>query len=174
MRDPKRLFLRGTGEGHQPTRRDRHRYEPGYRRRGVDQVLGGFLRRPGGGSVRREGVRVRSKCDQTRSLKEHLVPVILRNPEIRRLKSALAQSDSPRSIVPRGLRSFQTEDSDFFLEILPAPVDMTVYRLSLRFWKTRIEERPRQHVPGWPDLWSKADAASPHWSRRVYCPGCLT
>ena len=76
-----------------------------------------------------------------RSLQEHLVPIILRNPEIRRLTRAFAQGDGPRRIVPRGLRSFQTEDSDFFLELLPGPRGPDGLPTSLRFWKTRIEER---------------------------------
>ena len=76
-----------------------------------------------------------------RSLQEHLVPVILRNPEIRRLTRASASGDGPRRIVPRGLRSFQPEDSDFFLELLPGPRGSDGLPTSLRFWKTRIEER---------------------------------
>src|SRR5271157_104303 len=76
-----------------------------------------------------------------RSLQEHLVPIILRNPEIRRLTRASTQGDGPIRIVPRGLRSFQTEDSDFFLELLPGPRGPDGLPTSLRFWKTRIEER---------------------------------
>src|SRR5271157_3003070 len=76
-----------------------------------------------------------------RSLQEHLVPIILRNPEIRRLTRASTQGDGPIRIVPRGLRSFQTEDSDFFLELLPGTRGRDGLPTSLRFWKTRIEER---------------------------------
>ena len=76
-----------------------------------------------------------------RSLQEYLVPIILRNPEIRRLTSASTQGDGPIRIVPRGLRSFQTEDSDFFLELLPGTRGRDGLPTSLRFWKTRIEER---------------------------------
>ncbi len=76
-----------------------------------------------------------------RNLQEHLVPIILRNPEIRRLTRASTQGDGPIRIVPRGLRSFQTEDSDFFLELLPGPRGYDGLPTSLRFWKTRIEER---------------------------------
>ena len=83
-----------------------------------------------------------------RSLREHLVPIILRNPEIRRLTRASALSDGPRRIVPRGLRSFETEDSDFFLELLPGPRGHDGLPTSLRFWKTRIEERnPERTFP---------------------------
>ena len=43
-------------------------------------------------------------------------------------------------IVPRGLRSFDAEDADFFLELLPGPRDREGLPESIRFWKTRIEE----------------------------------
>ncbi len=43
-------------------------------------------------------------------------------------------------IVPKGLRSFDAHDANFFLELLPAPRDRDGLPDSLRFWKTRIEE----------------------------------
>ena len=43
-------------------------------------------------------------------------------------------------IVPKGLRSFDAHDADFFLELLPGPRDREGLPDSLRFWKTRIEE----------------------------------
>jgi serine/threonine protein kinase/formylglycine-generating enzyme required for sulfatase activity len=43
-------------------------------------------------------------------------------------------------IVPKGLRSFDAHDADFFLELLPGPRDRDGLPDSLRFWKTRIEE----------------------------------
>jgi WD40 repeat protein/serine/threonine protein kinase len=50
-------------------------------------------------------------------------------------------SDSrPIKIVPKGLRSFDEHDADFFLELLPGPRDRDGLPDSLRFWKTRIEE----------------------------------
>jgi len=53
----------------------------------------------------------------------------------------LGSSDSqPIKIVPKGLRSFDAHDSDFFLELLPGPRDRDGLPDSLRFWKTRIEE----------------------------------
>ncbi len=42
-------------------------------------------------------------------------------------------------IVPKGLRSFDKNDADFFLELLPGPRDRDGLPDSLRFWKTRIE-----------------------------------
>jgi formylglycine-generating enzyme required for sulfatase activity/serine/threonine protein kinase len=43
-------------------------------------------------------------------------------------------------IVPKGLRSFDAEDADFFLELLPGPRDREGLPESIRFWKNRIEE----------------------------------
>jgi len=46
----------------------------------------------------------------------------------------------PVKIVPKGLRSFDANDADFFLELLPGPRDREGLPDSIRFWKTRIEE----------------------------------
>ena len=43
-------------------------------------------------------------------------------------------------IVPKGLRSFDAGDADFFLELLPGPRDREGLPDSIRFWKTRIED----------------------------------
>lgn len=43
-------------------------------------------------------------------------------------------------IVPKGLRSFDAHDSDFFLELLPGPRNREGLPDSIRFWKSRIEE----------------------------------
>jgi eukaryotic-like serine/threonine-protein kinase len=45
----------------------------------------------------------------------------------------------PFRIVPKGLRSFDEHDADFFLELLPGARDRDGYPEGLRFWKTRIE-----------------------------------
>lgn len=42
-------------------------------------------------------------------------------------------------IVPKGLRSFDGNDADFFLDLLPGPRDRTGLPDSIRFWKSRIE-----------------------------------
>src|SRR5262249_25497877 len=42
-------------------------------------------------------------------------------------------------IVPKGLRSFDATDADFFLELLPGARDRDGLPDSVRFWKTRIE-----------------------------------
>jgi serine/threonine protein kinase len=47
--------------------------------------------------------------------------------------------DSDVPVVPKGLRSFDANDSDFFLRLLPGPYDRDGVPESLRFWKNRIE-----------------------------------
>ena len=63
--------------------------------------------------------------------------------EMTPVPSTSKQSDSDQrtiKIVPKGLRSFDQHDADFFLELLPGPRDRDGLPDSLRFWKTRIEE----------------------------------
>jgi len=53
------------------------------------------------------------------------------------------QSDSdqrPIKIVPKGLRSFDEQDADFFLELLPGPRDRDGLPDSIRFWKRKTEQ----------------------------------
>jgi serine/threonine protein kinase/formylglycine-generating enzyme required for sulfatase activity len=58
-----------------------------------------------------------------------------------RADSVTADLDShPIRIVPKGLRSFDEHDADFFLELLPGPRDRDGLPDSIRFWKTLIEE----------------------------------
>jgi serine/threonine protein kinase/formylglycine-generating enzyme required for sulfatase activity len=52
---------------------------------------------------------------------------------------ATDSSQRPLKIVPKGLRSFDAGDADFFLELLPGPRDRDGLPDSIRFWKTRIE-----------------------------------
>jgi len=51
-----------------------------------------------------------------------------------------AGDSQPIKIVPKGLRSFDAHDANFFLELLPGPRDRDGLPDSIRFWKTRIEE----------------------------------
>ncbi len=46
----------------------------------------------------------------------------------------------PVKVIPKGLRSFDAADADFFLDLLPGPRDREGLPDSIRFWKTRIEE----------------------------------
>jgi serine/threonine protein kinase/formylglycine-generating enzyme required for sulfatase activity len=53
------------------------------------------------------------------------------------------RADSDRRlvrVVPHGLRSFDANDADFFLELLPGPRDRDGLPDSLRIWKSRIEQ----------------------------------
>jgi serine/threonine protein kinase len=45
----------------------------------------------------------------------------------------------PVQVIPKGLRSFDEKDTDFFLDLLPGPFDRTGLPEGLRFWKNRIE-----------------------------------
>lgn len=45
----------------------------------------------------------------------------------------------PIRVIPKGLRSFDEKDSEFYLELLPGPFDRTGLPEGLRFWKNRIE-----------------------------------
>ena len=76
-----------------------------------------------------------------------VVPPPSTSPASRRSGAASATPATPTSdhqvikIVPKGLRSFDAHDADFFLELLPGPRDRDGLPDSLRFWKTRIEEK---------------------------------
>ncbi len=53
------------------------------------------------------------------------------------------QSDSdqrPIKVVPKGLRCFDEQDADFFLELLPGPRDRDGLPETIRFWKGKIEQ----------------------------------
>ena len=59
------------------------------------------------------------------------------------LPATSRQSDPdqrPIRIVPRGLRSFDEHDADFFLELLPGPRDRDGLPDSIQFWKRKIEQ----------------------------------
>ncbi|MEW4527644.1 SUMF1/EgtB/PvdO family nonheme iron enzyme [Maioricimonas sp. JC845] len=47
-------------------------------------------------------------------------------------------------IVPKGLRSFDHHDADFFLTLLPGPRDRFGLPEAVRFWKARVEETDPQ------------------------------
>ena len=55
-------------------------------------------------------------------------------------KTGSSSDSQPLKIVPKGLRSFDEEDKDFFLELLPGPRDREGLPDTIRFWKTRIEK----------------------------------
>ncbi len=48
------------------------------------------------------------------------------------------------TIVPKGLRSFDAEDANFFLDLLPGPRNKNGLPNSIHFWKTRIEQTDQE------------------------------
>ncbi len=52
----------------------------------------------------------------------------------------------PFKVMPKGLRSFDAHDADFFLVLLPGPRDRDGLPESIRFWKTRIEDTDADRV----------------------------
>lgn len=55
-------------------------------------------------------------------------------------KTTAEKGPASLKIIPKGLRSFDANDADFFLELLPGPRDRDGLPDTLRFWKNRIEE----------------------------------
>ncbi|TWT92372.1 protein kinase domain-containing protein [Stieleria varia] len=55
-------------------------------------------------------------------------------------RSTESSSSRGLAIVPKGIRSFDSHDADFFLELLPGARDRDGLPDSIRFWKTRLEE----------------------------------
>ena len=72
-----------------------------------------------------------------------ITPVVPSSSAVRASDIAVTPTSDhqPIKIVPKGLRSFDAHDADFFLELLPGPRDRDGLPDSLRFWKTRIEEK---------------------------------
>lgn len=68
-------------------------------------------------------------------LKLQSAPVGKLQSEVRLPSTAAAN----RAVVPKGLRSFDAHDADFFLDLLPGPRDTDGLPESVRFWKHRIE-----------------------------------
>lgn len=51
-----------------------------------------------------------------------------------------SEPPSQPEIVPKGLRSFEATDAEYFLRLLPGPRDRHGVPESIRFWQARIEE----------------------------------
>jgi serine/threonine protein kinase len=62
-------------------------------------------------------------------------------PQLKQRIETEKERATEQKIVPRGLRSFDEHDADFFLQLLAGPRDRDGLPDSIRFWKTRIEER---------------------------------
>jgi eukaryotic-like serine/threonine-protein kinase len=67
---------------------------------------------------------------------QHLSRLVLRS-----LSNILPSGNLKLTVIPKGLRSFDANDSDFFLDLLPGPRDKDGLPESIRFWKHRIEQR---------------------------------
>jgi serine/threonine protein kinase/formylglycine-generating enzyme required for sulfatase activity len=82
--------------------------------------------------AKRVGDRYGSACDFAADLQHWLEP-----------KSSAekgTQATSSQRVIPKGLRSFDANDAEFFLELLPGPRDREGLPDSLRFWKNKLEE----------------------------------
>lgn len=55
-------------------------------------------------------------------------------------------ASQPMRVVPKGLRSFDARDADFFLDLLPGPRDRGGLPDTIRFWKDRIEETDAENT----------------------------
>jgi eukaryotic-like serine/threonine-protein kinase len=55
------------------------------------------------------------------------------------ITSAASPTDSRLTILPKGLRPFDANDADFFLELLPGPRNHDGLPESIQFWKQRVE-----------------------------------
>src|SRR5262245_2005634 len=69
----------------------------------------------------------------------------LRTPALRPTTPPASDSQ-PVKVVPKGLRSFDATDADFFLELLPGPRDRDGLPDGIRFWKNRIETTDADHT----------------------------
>lgn len=79
-----------------------------------------------------------AKVSKTESIKTSAVTSAIQIPTTVEPESSKA---APSKILPKGLRSFDSEDADFFLDLLPGPRDRDGLPGSIRFWKNRIEEK---------------------------------
>ena len=70
-------------------------------------------------------------------------------------------------VVPKGLRSFDEHDADFFLELLPGPRRGDGLPESVHFWKVRIEEMDPDKTFRVGYIFGRAAAASRPWSKPV-------
>jgi serine/threonine protein kinase/formylglycine-generating enzyme required for sulfatase activity len=61
-------------------------------------------------------------------------------------ENSLASDSQPVAVVPKGLRSFDAGDADFFPDLLPGPRNRDGLPESLHFWKTRIESRDKDNT----------------------------
>ena len=68
-------------------------------------------------------------------------PAVQAPPQPMKERPPSAPPESRVAVVPKGLRSFDANDADFFLDLLPGPRDRNGLPESIRFWKHGIEEK---------------------------------
>ena len=73
---------------------------------------------------------------------------------------------------PKGLRSFDAEDLDFFLELLPGPRDRVGLPDSIRFWKCRIEETDPDKAFSVGLIYGPSGCGKSSIAKAAPCPGC--
>ena len=67
----------------------------------------------------------------------------------------IGQPGPPRSVESKGLRSFDANDSDAFLQLLPGARDKDGLPENIRFWKHRDRDDGRTDLHGGGDLWTQ-------------------
>jgi len=90
-------------------------------------------------SVPAELERICLKALSKRASNRYATAAELAN-DLQSWRSEPHQQATRRTIIPKGLRSFDATDADFFLELLPGARDREGLPQSIRFWKTKIEE----------------------------------
>ena len=63
------------------------------------------------------------------------------------LQESSSTGSTARRVTPRGLRAFDTDDADFFCQLLPGSRDRAGIPDSIRFWQERIEGSRRERIP---------------------------
>jgi serine/threonine protein kinase len=75
----------------------------------------------------------------------------------------------PLTIVPKGLRSFDAHDADFFLALVPGPRDRDGLPDSIRFWKSLIEETDPDNTFSVGLLYGPSGCANRPWCGQACC-----
>jgi hypothetical protein len=69
----------------------------------------------------------------------HFLDETTAEPKINIIAGIPDVSQASARVVPKGLRAFEPEDSDFFLDLIPGARDREGLPQSIRFWKSKIE-----------------------------------
>ncbi len=99
--------------------------------------------------IPRKWLNARLSQSNCRSVREARPTAFTPNRTPSVVDSGPASDSQPIKIVPKGLRSFDEYDADFFLELLPGPRDRDGLPESIRFWKdpNRRNRMPTRHFP---------------------------